>query len=162
SPPCGCRQSPPAWVSSAGAFGVRVRKGLFPRGALGMARGGCTAGPLPPPLVPAHFPPFAGCSVKISCEAVSSLPEVTLLYWLGNGSFIEKLHPDGAVHEGMLLEEPRGSGVVLRRDLLFSSFSARDLRTNFTCVVLSPIGLDTRELRWGPPQPAPTESRELG
>lgn len=59
-------------------------------------------------------------------------------------------------------EEPQGSGVVLRRDLLFSSFSARDLRTNFTCVVLSPIGLDTRELRWGPPQPAPTESRELG
>ncbi|XP_038034782.2 interleukin-18-binding protein [Anas platyrhynchos] len=107
-------------------------------------------------------PPHLGCSVKISCEAVSSLPEVTLLYWLGNGSFIEKLHPDGAVHEGMLLEEPRGSGVVLRRDLLFSSFSARDLRTNFTCVVLSPIGLDTRELRWGPPQPAPTESRELG
>uniref|UniRef100_A0A8B9R572 Ig-like domain-containing protein n=1 Tax=Anas platyrhynchos TaxID=8839 RepID=A0A8B9R572_ANAPL len=87
-----------------------------------------------------------------------SLPEVTLLYWLGNGSFIEKLHPDGAVHEGMLLEEPRGSGVVLRRDLLFSSFSARDLRTNFTCVVLSPVGLDTRELRWGPPQPAPTET----
>lgn len=68
-----------------------------------MAWGGCTAGPLPPPPVPAHVPPCTGCRVKISCEAVSSLPEVTLLYWLGNGSFIEKLHPDGAVHEGMLL-----------------------------------------------------------
>ncbi|XP_040392354.1 interleukin-18-binding protein-like isoform X1 [Cygnus olor] len=110
----------------------------------------------------AHLPPCAGCGVKISCEAVSSLPDLTLLYWLGNGSFIEKLHPDGAVHEGMLLEEPRGSGVVLRRDLLFSSFSARDLRTNFTCVVLSPVGLDTREVRWGPPEPAPTESRGPG
>uniref|UniRef100_A0A493U3B6 Ig-like domain-containing protein n=1 Tax=Anas platyrhynchos platyrhynchos TaxID=8840 RepID=A0A493U3B6_ANAPP len=103
------------------------------------------------PPVPAHFPPCAGCSVKISCEAVSSLPEVTLLYWLGNGSFIEKLSgPAGGADEGLCCsprrEEPRGSGVVLRRDLLFSSFSARDLRTNFTCVVLSPVGLDTREL----------------
>ncbi|XP_035425428.2 interleukin-18-binding protein [Cygnus atratus] len=119
----------------------------------------------PPRITTLRMPaehPRLGCGVKISCEAVSSLPDLTLLYWLGNGSFIEKLHPDGAVHEGMLLEEPRGSGVVLRRDLLFSSFSARDLRTNFTCVVLSPVGLDTREVRWGPPEPAPTESRGPG
>ncbi|XP_040392278.1 interleukin-18-binding protein-like isoform X2 [Cygnus olor] len=119
----------------------------------------------PPRITTLQMPaehPRLGCGVKISCEAVSSLPDLTLLYWLGNGSFIEKLHPDGAVHEGMLLEEPRGSGVVLRRDLLFSSFSARDLRTNFTCVVLSPVGLDTREVRWGPLEPAPTESRGPG
>lgn len=39
----------------------------------------------------------------MSCEAASDLPEFTLLYWLGNGSFVEKLHPDGAVSEGTVL-----------------------------------------------------------
>ena len=48
-------------------------------------------------------PPAPGESVTVSCEAVSSLPELTLLYWLGNGSFVEKLHPDGAVYEGTVL-----------------------------------------------------------
>uniref|UniRef100_A0A663EST6 Ig-like domain-containing protein n=1 Tax=Aquila chrysaetos chrysaetos TaxID=223781 RepID=A0A663EST6_AQUCH len=104
-----------------------------------------------------------GKSVMVSCEAVSSLPELTLLYWLGNGSFVEKLHPDGAVSEGTV-EEPRCSGVVLRRDLHFSSFGAQHLYTNFTCVVLSPLGVDTREVRWPPPAPAPApvESGGLG
>ncbi|NWS63705.1 I18BP protein, partial [Chunga burmeisteri] len=47
-------------------------------------------------------PPHPGESVTVSCEAVSGLPEFTLLYWLGNGSFVEKLHLDGAVREGMV------------------------------------------------------------
>ncbi|XP_068251325.1 interleukin-18-binding protein [Nyctibius grandis] len=97
--------------------------------------------------------PRLGDSVTVSCEATSGLPELTLLYWLGNGSFVEKLHPDGAVREGTVLEEPRGAGVALRRDLHFSSLDACHLRTNFTCVVLSPLGVDTRELRWPPPAP---------
>lgn len=61
-------------------------------------------------------------------------------------------------------EEPQGSGAVLRRDLHFSSFGAQHLYTNFTCVVLSPLGVDTREVRWPPPAPAPApaESRGLG
>lgn len=44
-----------------------------------------------------------GERVTVSCGAVSGLPELTLLYWLGNGSFVEKLHPDGAVSEGTVL-----------------------------------------------------------
>lgn len=44
--------------------------------------------------------PAAGESVTVSCEALSGLPEFTLLYWLENGSFVESLHPDGAVREG--------------------------------------------------------------
>ncbi|XP_055658856.1 interleukin-18-binding protein [Falco peregrinus] len=109
-------------------------------------------------------PPHPGENVTISCEAVSGLPELTLLYWLGNSSFVEKLHPDGAVHEGMVLEEPQGSGVVLHRDLHFISFSVWHLHTNFTCVVLSPLGVDTREVQWLPlaPAPAPTKSGGLG
>lgn len=51
------------------------------------------------PLVPSA----SGEKVTVSCEAVSDLPEFTLLYWLGNGSFVEKLHRDGAVSEGTVL-----------------------------------------------------------
>lgn len=77
-----------------------------------LGRGGCcacgnlawggTGGTLEAPLTPTS-PPAPGESVTVSCEAVSSLPELTLLYWLGNGSFVEKLHPDGAVREGTVL-----------------------------------------------------------
>ncbi|NXC82477.1 I18BP protein, partial [Cercotrichas coryphoeus] len=49
--------------------------------------------------VPAELP-CPGESVTVSCEAWSELPELTLLYWLENGSFVESLHPDGAVREG--------------------------------------------------------------
>ncbi|XP_065509824.1 interleukin-18-binding protein [Caloenas nicobarica] len=107
-------------------------------------------------------PPRLGKNVTVLCEAVSDLPEFTLLYWLGNGSFVEKLHPDGAVSEGTVLEEPRGSGVALLRNLHFSSFSAQHLRTNYTCVVLSPLGVDTKEVRWVPPALAPTSAESGG
>ncbi|KAM6288034.1 interleukin-18-binding protein [Spheniscus humboldti] len=121
----------------------------------------------PPSITVLRMPaelPAPGESMTVSCEAVSGLPELTLLYWLGNGSFVEKLHPDGAVYEGTVLEEPRGSGVVLRRDLHFSSFSAQHLHTNFTCVVLSPLGVNTREVQWPHPAPAlaPAKSGGLG
>ncbi|XP_027529474.1 interleukin-18-binding protein-like [Neopelma chrysocephalum] len=106
--------------------------------------------------------PHPGESVTVSCEATSGLPELTLLYWLGNGSFVESLYPDGAVHEGPVQEELRGSGAALRRDLHFSSFDTRHLLTNFTCVVLSPFGVDTREVRWPQPAPAPANCRERG
>lgn len=53
-------------------------------------------------LAPLTFTPplTAGKSVTVSCEALSELPEMTLLYWLENGFFVESLHPDGAVREG--------------------------------------------------------------
>ncbi|XP_053936719.1 interleukin-18-binding protein isoform X2 [Cuculus canorus] len=143
--------------SSARTLGPRTRLLLSllcwtlvscPTGAMALQRPSITA------LRTPQRPPRLGESVNVSCEAVSGFPEFTLLYWLGNGSFVEKLHPDGAVREGMVLEEPRGSVVALHRDLYFESFSARDLHTNFTCVVLSPFGVDTREVRWPPPAPA--------
>ncbi|XP_064581889.1 interleukin-18-binding protein isoform X2 [Zonotrichia leucophrys gambelii] len=45
--------------------------------------------------MPAELP-RPGESVTVSCEALSELPEMTLLYWLENGFFVESLHPDGA------------------------------------------------------------------
>ncbi|XP_064361370.1 interleukin-18-binding protein isoform X2 [Dromaius novaehollandiae] len=111
--------------------------------------------------VPAE-PPRPGDSVTVPCEALSSLPELTLLYWLGNGSFVEKLYPDGAVREGAVVEEPRGSGAALRRDLHIGSFGARELRTDFSCVALSPAGVAARHVRWGPPREAPAQGPGLG
>ncbi|XP_061876308.1 interleukin-18-binding protein [Colius striatus] len=132
---------------------------LLPLLCWALAPPGTDAAALQPPTItelrmPAE-PPRPGQSVRVRCEASSALPELTLLYWLGNGSFVEQLQPDGAVREGTLLEEPRGPGVILRRDLHISSFGARQLSTNYSCVVLSPLGHDTRELRWWPQPPAP-------
>lgn len=52
--------------------------------------------------------------------------------------------------------------MALLRDLHFSSFSAQHLRTNYTCVVLSPLGVDTKEVWWVPPAPAPTSAESGG
>ncbi|XP_014737511.1 PREDICTED: interleukin-18-binding protein [Sturnus vulgaris] len=111
--------------------------------------------------VPAELP-RPGENVTVSCEAWSGLPELTLLYWLENGSFVESLHPDGAVREGTVQEELRGSGWALHRDLYFSSFDSQHLHTNFTCVVLSPLGVDIREVRWPSPALAPGAGKSGG
>ncbi|KAM4684253.1 interleukin-18-binding protein isoform 2-T2 [Amazona ochrocephala] len=92
----------------------------------------------------------AGDSVTARCEALSALPDLTLLYWLGNGSFVEQLPPAGAAQEGPVLEEPRGAGTLLRRDLRLEPFCARHSRTAFSCVVLSPLGARSADLRWPP------------
>ncbi|XP_061198573.1 interleukin-18-binding protein [Neopsephotus bourkii] len=115
---------------------------------------GCTgAMVLQPPSItllrPPERPPRPGESVTARCEALSALPELSLLYWLGNGSFVEQLPPAGAAHEGPLREEPRGEGALLSRDLRLEPFCARHARTNFSCVLLSPLGARSAELRWG-------------
>lgn len=52
--------------------------------------------------------------------------------------------------------------MVLHRDLHFSSFNNQHLHTNFTCVVLSPLGVDTREVRWPSPALAPVTGKSGG
>ncbi|XP_077030570.1 interleukin-18-binding protein isoform X1 [Agelaius phoeniceus] len=119
----------------------------------------------PPSITTLRMPaelPHPGESVTVSCEALSDLPEMTLLYWLENGFFVESLHPDGAVREGTVQEELQGSGWVLHRDLHFSSFNKQHLHTNFTCVVLSPLGADTREVQWPSQAPAPVPGNSGG
>uniref|UniRef100_A0A8C3QMZ5 Ig-like domain-containing protein n=1 Tax=Cyanoderma ruficeps TaxID=181631 RepID=A0A8C3QMZ5_9PASS len=125
-----------------------------------VGEGGCAWGALGTLAAPLTFmpPPAAGESVTVSCEAVSGLPEFTLLYWLENGFFVESLHPDGAVREGTL----QGSGLALHRDLHFSSFDNQHLHTNFTCVVLSPLGVDTRQVQWPSPALAPVTAKSGG
>ncbi|KAM9019820.1 interleukin-18-binding protein isoform 1-T1 [Ara ararauna] len=101
-------------------------------------------------LRPPARPPRPGDSVTARCEALSTLPDLTLIYWLGNGSFVEQLPPAGAAQEGPVLEEPRGAGTLLRRDLRLEPFCARHSRTAFSCVVLSPLGARSADLRWPP------------
>uniref|UniRef100_A0A8C3M9I9 Uncharacterized protein n=1 Tax=Geospiza parvula TaxID=87175 RepID=A0A8C3M9I9_GEOPR len=99
-------------------------------------------------------PPLAaGESVTVSCEALSELPEMTLLYWLENGFFVEirgRGSDSGAAQAGT---RPLGL-----------SFNKQHLHTNFTCVVLSPLGADTREVQWPSqaPPPVPGKSGGLG
>lgn len=107
-------------------------------------------------------PPVLGERLTVSCEAMSGLPELTLLYWLENGFFVESLHPDGAVYEGTVQEKLQGSGLALHRDLHFSSLDNQHLHTNFTCVVLSPLGVDTREVQWPSPALAPVTGKSGG
>lgn len=59
-------------------------------------------------------------------------------------------------------EELRGSRSALHRDLHFSSFNNQHLHTNFTCVVLSPLGVDTREVQWPSPALAPATGKSEG
>ncbi|XP_019381188.1 PREDICTED: interleukin-18-binding protein isoform X1 [Gavialis gangeticus] len=101
------------------------------------------------PLKPLPRPPL-GANFSVSCEAKSAFPDMTLMYWLANRSFVEKLYPDGAVQEGAVQKEPVGTGVMLRRELRFKAFSEQDLSTWFMCVVKSPAGLATTTLQWQP------------
>uniref|UniRef100_A0A669Q5B5 Ig-like domain-containing protein n=1 Tax=Phasianus colchicus TaxID=9054 RepID=A0A669Q5B5_PHACC len=135
--PCCAAPSPPAAQVRGGGDVLRLHPPFLPHS------------PPPQGVSPSPLEPHPGSKVSVSCEAESAHPDLTLLYWLGNGSFVEQLQPN--VREGAVREEERGSLVTLRRDLHFNSFSFQDLRTNFTCVLLSPFGVDVRELKWATP-----------
>uniref|UniRef100_A0A7M4FHW4 Ig-like domain-containing protein n=1 Tax=Crocodylus porosus TaxID=8502 RepID=A0A7M4FHW4_CROPO len=97
-------------------------------------------------LTPASAPPPAGANFSVSCKAKSAFPDMTLMYWLANRSFVEKL----LIHVSVCRKEPVGTGVVLQRELRFKAFSEQDLSTWFMCVVKSPAGLATATLQWQP------------
>ncbi|XP_015707963.1 interleukin-18-binding protein [Coturnix japonica] len=152
-------------------YGKGGRKGSSSDSSLPVHKAAPSDGSMPssnmPPkrlVLPLFCCAFASCSagsnVSVSCEAESAHPELTLLYWLGNGSFVEQLQPD--VLEGALREETRGSLLTLRRDLSFTSFSFQDLNTNFTCVLLSPDGFDIEELKWAPSDPPTPPAMRVG
>ncbi|XP_067395149.1 interleukin-18-binding protein [Emydura macquarii macquarii] len=104
------------------------------------------------PLRPVRSPSL-GESWKLSCQAQSAFPGMSLLYWLANGSFVEDRYRGQAVREGDFVEQPNGTGVLLTRELLFRAFSWRDRCTSFTCVARNPAGLASAPLRWEPERP---------
>ncbi|XP_005292241.2 interleukin-18-binding protein [Chrysemys picta bellii] len=105
------------------------------------------------PLKPVKSPTL-GKRFSVSCQAQSSFPRMTLIYWLANGSFVEDRYPDGAVSKGDVVRELRGTKVLLTRELHFRSFSWRDWSTSFLCMVRNPAGLEKVLVHWDPKRPA--------
>uniref|UniRef100_G1LWK6 Interleukin-18-binding protein n=3 Tax=Ailuropoda melanoleuca TaxID=9646 RepID=G1LWK6_AILME len=74
-------------------------------------------------------------TLTLSCTACSRFP-FSILYWLGNGSFIE--HLPGRLREGSTSREYRGARTHLRRALVLEELSPTLRNTNFSCIFADP------------------------
>lgn len=75
-------------------------------------------------------------TLTLSCTACSRFPHFSILYWLGNGSFIE--HLPGRPREGSTRRERRGAHTQLQRALVLEELSPTLRNTNFSCVFVDP------------------------
>ncbi|XP_043337178.1 interleukin-18-binding protein isoform X1 [Cervus elaphus] len=75
-------------------------------------------------------------TLTLSCTACSRFPHFSILYWLGNGSFIE--HLPGRLREGSTRREYRGKWTQLWRPLVLEELSPALRDTNFSCVLMDP------------------------
>ncbi|KAM4845351.1 interleukin-18-binding protein [Thomomys bottae] len=75
-------------------------------------------------------------SLTLSCTACSRFPHFSILYWLGDGSFIE--HLPGQMREGNIRREHRSTSTRLQRDLVLEELSPSLRSTNFSCVFADP------------------------
>ncbi|XP_052508294.1 RING finger protein 121-like isoform X2 [Budorcas taxicolor] len=75
-------------------------------------------------------------TLTLSCTACSRFPHYSILYWLGNGSFIE--HLPGRLWEGSTRREYRGKWTQLWRPLVLEELSPTLRDTNFSCVFTDP------------------------
>ncbi|XP_037596016.1 interleukin-18-binding protein [Cebus imitator] len=74
-------------------------------------------------------------TLTLSCTACSRFPHFSILYWLGNGSFIEHL-PD--LWEGSTSWERGSTGTQLSRTLVLEQLTPALHVTNFSCVLVDP------------------------
>ncbi|ELW71841.1 Interleukin-18-binding protein [Tupaia chinensis] len=74
--------------------------------------------------------------INLSCTACSHFPHFSILYWLGNGSFIE--HLPGRLWEGAIRREHRSTSTQLWRALVLEELSPALRSTNFSCVFVDP------------------------
>ncbi|XP_036283905.1 interleukin-18-binding protein [Pipistrellus kuhlii] len=103
-------------------------------------------------------------TLTLSCTACSRFYHFSLLYWLGNGSFIEHL-PYG-LREGSTSVENRGANSHLKKALVLEELSPALLNTNFSCVFVDPDSTAQRHvvlahLQAGPRTVMTPESRSL-
>ncbi|XP_039703869.1 LOW QUALITY PROTEIN: uncharacterized protein LOC120590292 [Pteropus medius] len=75
-------------------------------------------------------------TLTLSCTACSRFPHFSILYWLGNGSFIE--HLPGRLREGSTSREHRGTSTQLWKALVLEELSPALRSTNFSCVFTDP------------------------
>ncbi|XP_032709113.1 interleukin-18-binding protein isoform X1 [Lontra canadensis] len=74
-------------------------------------------------------------TLTLSCTACSR-STFSILYWMGNGSFIE--HLPGRLREGSTSREYQGARTQLRRALALEELNPTLLNTNFSCVFADP------------------------
>uniref|UniRef100_A0A8C5ZHB0 Interleukin-18-binding protein n=2 Tax=Marmota marmota marmota TaxID=9994 RepID=A0A8C5ZHB0_MARMA len=75
-------------------------------------------------------------TLTLSCTACSRFPDFNILYWLGNGSFIE--HLPGRLREGSTSREPGIKSTRLWRSLVLEELSPALRNTIFSCVFMDP------------------------
>ncbi|XP_066223459.1 interleukin-18-binding protein isoform X1 [Saccopteryx leptura] len=75
-------------------------------------------------------------TLTLSCAACSRFRHFSILYWLGNGSFIE--HLPGRLLEGSTSRERRGTSTQLAKALVLKELNPALLSTNFSCVFTDP------------------------
>ncbi|XP_044521909.1 interleukin-18-binding protein isoform X2 [Gracilinanus agilis] len=74
--------------------------------------------------------------LTLTCTGCSPFPHSSIMYWLGNGSFIEDL--PGALLEGTTWRQPQSHVTWLHRDLVLEESSPSLIATNFSCVLVDP------------------------
>ncbi|XP_003910406.1 interleukin-18-binding protein [Papio anubis] len=75
-------------------------------------------------------------TLTLSCTACSRFPNFSMLYWLGNGSFIE--HLPGQLWEGSTSREHGSTGTRLYKALVLEQLTPALHSTNFSCVLMDP------------------------
>ncbi|KAM3601613.1 uncharacterized protein V6R79_015671 [Siganus canaliculatus] len=73
------------------------------------------------------------CEAFVNCET-----DLTVIYWLVNGSFPEETHNSDRIVETE--ESTLENGSILQRSLLLKNVTSEDLKSTFTCVVSNAAG----------------------
>ncbi|XP_006870445.1 PREDICTED: interleukin-18-binding protein [Chrysochloris asiatica] len=83
-------------------------------------------------------------SLTLSCTGCSHFFHFSILYWLGNGSFIE--HLPGRLREGSISWERKNTSTWLRRTLVLEELNPALRSTNFSCVLVDPAQIAQRHV----------------
>ncbi|XP_053418783.1 interleukin-18-binding protein [Nycticebus coucang] len=83
-------------------------------------------------------------TLTLSCTACSHFPHFSILYWLGNGSFIE--HLSGPLRECSTSREHGNTSTRLWKALVLEELSPALRSTNFSCVFVDPAQVAQRHI----------------
>ncbi|XP_067322396.1 interleukin-18-binding protein [Anolis sagrei] len=121
-----------------------------------------SAAKLPPSVsIPQAYKPLFGQKMNVSCQGYTTYPSSGIIYWLANGTFVHDLYSEEEVLQEDTIEKANGTGLILRRSLIFRSFTTKDWCTTFECIVVDPSGLAQKTLTWETSDPAdPKLNRE--
>ncbi|XP_061485640.1 interleukin-18-binding protein [Rhineura floridana] len=102
------------------------------------------------PYISSHlrYQPDCGETIRILCEGYTAFADSGIMYWLANGTFLEDLYSEEEVTESSTIEEAKGTGLALRRELFIPVFTKKILSTKFECIVLDPAGSARKAVTW--------------